>query len=96
MQKRRRVTATISTKANKVGGKVTISGAATGGAGSYQYKFIVYNKTTKTWGLIQNFSSNNKITWTAGSDGDREFYIDVKDAEGKVVRSSVMNVKTSN
>ena len=90
------VTATISTNANKVGGKVTISGAATGGAGSYQYKFIVYNKTTKTWGLIQNFSSNNKITWTAGSAGDREFYIDVKDAEGKVVRSSVMNVKTSN
>ena len=90
------VTATISTKANKVGGKVTISGAATGGAGSYQYKFIVYNKTTKTWGLVQNFNANNKITWTAGSAGDREFYIDVKDADGKVVRSSVMNVKTSN
>lgn len=89
------VTATISTNANKVGGKVTISGAATGGAGSYQYKFIVYNKTTKTWGLVQNFSTNNKITWTAGSAGDREFYIDVKDADGKVVRSSVMNVKTS-
>ena len=47
-------------------------------------------------GLVQNFSSNNKITWTAGSAGDREFYIDVKDASGKVVRSSVMNVKTSN
>ena len=57
---------------------------------------VVYNKTTKTWGLVQNFSSNNKITWTAGSAGDREFYIDVKDASGKVVRSSVMNVKTSN
>ena len=67
------VTATISTNVNKVGGKVTISGAATGGAGSYQYK----------------------LTWTAGSAGDREFYIDVKDADGKVVRSSVMNVKTS-
>lgn len=90
------VTATISTNANKVGGKVTISGAATGGAGSYQYKFIVYNKTTKTWGLVQNFSTNNKITWTAGSAGDREFYIDVKDANGNVVRSSVMNVKTTN
>lgn len=89
------VTATISTNANKIGGKVTISGAATGGAGSYQYKFIVYNKTTKTWGLVQNFSTNNKITWTAGSAGDREFYIDVKDANGKVVRSSVMNVKTT-
>ena len=62
----------------------------------YTYKMVVYNKTTKTWGLVQNFNANNKITWTAGSAGDRDFYIDVKDADGKVVRSSVMNVKTSN
>ena len=50
--------------------------------------------TTKTWGLVQNFSSNNAITWVAGSAGDREFYIDVKDADGNVARSAVMNVIT--
>ena len=55
---------------------------------------VVYNKTTKIWGLVQNFSSNNTITWTAGTAGDREFYIDVKDADGNVARSAAMNVIT--
>ncbi len=86
----------VSAKASKPGDKITFTASASGGKTGYTYKLVVYNKTTKTWGLVQNFSSNNKITWTAGSAGDREFYIDVKDASGKVVRSSVMNVKTSN
>ena len=55
---------------------------------------VVYNRTTKTWGLVQNFNRNNTITWTAGTAGDREFYIDVRDAAGNVTRSAVMNVKT--
>ena len=44
---------------------------------------------------VQNFSSNNTITWIAGTVGDREFYIDVKDADGNVARSNVMNVTTT-
>jgi hypothetical protein len=90
------VKTTVSAKTSKSGDKITFTAAATGGKAGYTYKMVVYNKTTKTWGLVQNFNANNKITWTAGSAGDREFYIDVKDADGKVVRSSVMNVKTSN
>ena len=90
------VKASVSAKTSKPGDKIIFTAAASGGNAGYTYKMVVYNKTTKTWGLVQNFSSNNKITWTAGSVGDREFYIDVKDASGKVVRSSVMNVKTSN
>ena len=90
------VKTTVSAKTSKPGDKIIFSAEASGGKAGYTYKMVVYNKTTKMWGLVQNFSSNNKITWTAGSAGDREFYIDVKDASGKVVRSSVMNVKTSN
>lgn len=90
------VKTTVSAKTSKPGDKITFTAAASGGKAGYTYKMVVYNKTTKTWGLVQNFNANNKITWTAGSAGDREFYIDVKDADGKVVRSSVMNVKTSN
>ena len=86
----------VSAGTTRPGSKITFTAEASGGKAGYTYKMIVYNKTTKTWGLVQNFSSNNKITWTAGSEGDREFYIDVKDAAGNVVRSSVMNVKTSN
>ena len=90
------VKTTVSAKTSKPGDKITFTASASGGKAGYTYKMVVYNKTTKTWGLVQNFNANNKITWTAGSAGDREFYIDVKDADGKVVRSSVMNVKTSN
>ena len=90
------VKTTVSANTTKVGDKITFTAEGAGGKAGYTYKMVVYNKTTKTWGLVQNFNANNKITWTAGSAGDREFYIDVKDADGKVVRSSVMNVKTSN
>ena len=90
------VKTTVSVKTSKPGDKIIFTAAASGGKAGYTYKMVVYNKTTKTWGLVQNFNANNKITWTAGSAGDRDFYIDVKDADGKVVRSSVMNVKTSN
>ena len=90
------VKTTVSVKTSKPGDKITFTAVGTGGKAGYTYKMVVYNKTTKTWGLVQDFNANNKITWTAGSAGDRDFYIDVKDASGKVVRSSVMNVKTSN
>ena len=90
------VKAAVSANTSKPGDKITFTAEGSGGKAGYTYKMVVYNKTTKTWGLVQNFNANNKITWTAGSAGDRDFYIDVKDADGKVVRSSVMNVKTSN
>ena len=88
------VNATVSDNTTNVGEKITFTAHGIGGKAGYTYKMVVYNKTTKTWGLVQNFSSNNAITWTAGSAGDREFYIDVKDADGNVARSAVMNVIT--
>ena len=89
------VNATVSDNTTNVGEKITFTAHGIGGKAGYTYKMVVYNKTTKTWGLVQNFSSNNAITWVAGSAGDREFYIDVKDADGNVARSTVMNVTTT-
>ena len=89
------VKATASTTANKIGQNVTFAATANGGAGGYTYKFLVYNKTIKQWAKIQDFSATSKLTWKAGSAGEREFYVDVKDKNGNTVRSSVMNVKTN-
>ena len=89
------VKATVSSNTSKTGDKITFTAEGVGGKAGYTYKMVVYNKTTKIWGLVQNFSSNNTITWTAGTAGDREFYIDVKDADGNVARSNVMNVTTT-
>ena len=89
------VKATVSSNTSKTGDKITFTAEGVGGKAGYTYKMVVYNKTTKIWGLVQNFSSNNTITWIAGTVGDREFYIDVKDADGNVARSNVMNVTTT-
>jgi len=89
------VKATVSSNTSKTGDKITFTAEGVGGKAGYTYKMVVYNKTTKIWGLVQNFSSNNTITWIAGTAGDREFYIDVKDADGNVARSNVMNVTTT-
>ena len=89
------VKAKASTTANKVGQNVTFTATANGGAGGYTYKFLVYNKTTKQWAKIQDFSATSKLTWKAGSAGERQFYVDVKDKNGNTVRSSVMNVNTT-
>ena len=82
------VNATVSDNTTNIGEKITFTAHGIGGKAGYTYKMVVYNKTTKTWGLVQNFSSNNAITWVAGTAGDREFYIDVKDADGISSRNS--------
>ena len=81
----------INTNVTNTNGTYTFT-ASVPGTTKFTYKFIVYNKTTKHWGLVQNFSNKNVCTWKAGSVGDRVFYIDVKDAEGKVTRSAPINV----
>lgn len=75
-----------------VGSKVTILGSASGGSGVYTYSMLVRNKTTNEWYRFSGFNSSNMLTWTATSVGDREFYIEVKDSSGKVVRSAAITV----
>ena len=78
-----------------VGSTVELSAGATGGSGSYTYKFLVLNTDTNTWFKLQDYSSNNTVTWKAGSEGNRKFYVDIKDSEGTVVRANVVTVTTT-
>lgn len=89
------VDVTVSDNTVQMGDGIWLRADASGGYEPYTYKVVVYNKTTKTWGLVQNFCEYNYITWTAGSVGDRIFYIDVKDSRGNVKRSAGINVKTT-
>ena len=84
---------TASSSSIKIGDKITLK--ASGGDANCTYKVIVYNKKTKQWGKIQDYSKNTTINWTAGSDGDRQFFVDIKDANGKVTRSSATEVKVT-
>ncbi len=88
----------VTAKADKtttiVGDEVSFTSSAKGGAGSYTYSLIVYNKTTGKWSRIADNVTSNSFTWSARSAGTREFYIDVKDSTGKVVRSKAITVVT--
>ena len=90
----------VTAKAGKsnvtVGTKVVITGTAAGGSGNYTYSYLVHNKDTNAWSrLTPSFGNSNTYTWTAGSAGNREFFVEVKDSTGKVVRSKAVNVSTS-
>ena len=52
----------------------------------------MHNKDTGDWYRFSDFKAANKLTWTAGSTGNREFFVEVKDGTGKVVRSSAVNI----
>ena len=80
-----------STAKVSVGGSVTITGTAIGVDGPNTYSFVVHNKTTNKWHRF-NFSSSNALGWKATSKGTRLFYIEVKDKNGKVVRSEAVKI----
>ena len=87
------ITAKGSASSVTKGSKVTITGTASGGKGGYTYSYLVHNKDTNAWSrLTSSFTTNNTYTWTAGSEGNREFFVEVKDSTGKVVRSSAVNI----
>lgn len=94
--KKTSITSNASSNLVVKGDKVTISATAEGGYGDYTYSYIVYNKDTKKWARVADNISSSKFTWKAGSAGNRVFYVDVKDATGKVVRSNAINVKVVN
>ncbi len=88
---------TASVKADKAtvkkGSKVTLTATATGGTGSYQYRFLLKNPTTGKWAELKSYSSANKYVWTAGGENARHVYVDIKDSKGTVIRSSAYGIK---
>ena len=86
------VTGKASSDTVTAGSKVTITGTASGGTGSYTYSFLVRNKETNVWYRFSDFKSASTLTWTASGTGAREFYVEVKDSAGTVVRSSAVSV----
>ncbi len=51
------------------GAVITLTAAATGGSGTYEYRYCYWNPKTKTWSVAQLYSSNRSWTWnTAGID----------------------------
>ena len=74
----------ISSENIKFGDKITVTGAATGGSGSYQYE-VTYKKTTDSkWATKQAYSTNNTVSIKPGAATEYTVKIRVKDSEGTV------------
>lgn len=47
---------------------VTFTANATGGPGPLEYRFWLYNQARDTWATLQNYSTNNTVTWVPRGD----------------------------
>lgn len=87
-----KITGTSSASRVRVGETITFTGIAEGGDGSYTYSYLLHNKDNGDWYRFSAFQKSNILTWNAGSVGNREFFVEVKDGTGKVVRSDAIDI----
>ncbi|MBQ9902519.1 MAG: hypothetical protein IJM51_09100 [Clostridia bacterium] len=68
------------------GTTIKLTVAASGGTGSYKYKF--YSECNGVWTKLWDYSDSNTYNWHATTVGTHTVYCDVKDSSGKVVCSN--------
>ncbi len=65
---------------------IVLSGQASGGYGELQYRFTeIYNGKSV---VVQDYSTKSTYEFQTTNPGRHEYYLDVKDSEGQVVRTS--------
>ena len=90
-----KVNNTSSTVNLTVGDVVVVKPTATGGTGSYTYKYVIKNVSTGATATLKNYSSASSYTGTMTSAGTKQFIVYVKDSEGTVVQTNAVTVVTS-
>ena len=77
---------TLSATSITLGTKITATGKATGGSGTYQYQ-VVYKQTSQTkWTTAQNFSTNSTVTFKPAKATTYDVCVKVKDSDGTIVK----------
>ncbi|MGN0537860.1 MAG: CAP domain-containing protein [Acutalibacteraceae bacterium] len=76
---------TVSAASVVKGNSVKLTGAASGGIGSYQYAMVAKHSTSSKWTVLRNYSTSNSYTWTPAQTGTYYVSIKVKDSSGTVV-----------
>ena len=61
------------------GTNVTLTVTASGGSGSYEYKFYKNNEVTGGLWVMQDYSAKNSVVWNGMPAGEHTLYVDVKD-----------------
>ena len=87
-----KITGKSSASRVSAGSTITFTGIAEGGSGGYTYSYLLHNLDNGAWYRFSDFKATNTLTWQAGSAGNREFFVEVKDSTGKVVRSAAIRI----
>ena len=59
-----------------------ITAKVSGETSGLQYKFVWQKENWKQWGVIQDYSDDNIITWTPKETGNYQIYVDIIDQRG--------------
>jgi hypothetical protein len=54
----------------RVGRKTTWTAQAKGGSPPFQYAFLLYTGSTRSWSLVRPYSDSNSFEWTPASSGE--------------------------
>ena len=79
-----------------VGDSVKLSVTASGGSGSYTYKYVVYNVDTNAWFVLKDYNSSSTYTTKLVSAGNKQFVVSVKDSSGNVVATKRVSISIIN
>lgn len=77
---------TMSASSITLGDSVKLYGAASGGAGSYQYAYFYKLNTTSSWKTVKNYSATTMKTITPSAAGNYDVCIKVKDMSGTITK----------
>ena len=89
-----KVNGTSSTVNLTVGDSVTLVPTATGGSGSYTYKYVIKNVETGATATLKDYSSQSSYAGTMNTAGTKQFIVYVKDSSGTVVQTNAVTVVT--
>lgn len=75
-----------------VGDSIRLNVTATGGNGTYTYKYVVHNLETDSWYTLKDYNSASSYTTKLSSSGKKEFVVSVKDSSGNIVSTTRIQV----
>ena len=84
-----RNTSAVSANSVKLGEKVNVTAASTGGLGEKVYEVYYKNSTQTKWTKAQSYSSNTSLTIKPRHTGTYTICVKAKDERGKVVKKNL-------
>lgn len=73
----------------KYGDPINITVNTEGDNKHLKYKFVWQRDNWKEWGVLKNFSSDQKAVWNPKEVGDYEIIVDILDDNGEIVTKSI-------